>query len=129
MTMDEIINYAINSPENTNPNVLKSMLSSLNVGGGQSNDVEIIKFHIDEENKLDLTWQEIKDALDREAILLNKTEDGYGIIIGAFSDENTYVVGISLDGTEYFTTDSTNGYPILTTSDLPPEGGNYQNVL
>lgn len=34
MTKDEIIDYVLNSPENTNPNVLKGMLDQLDSGGG-----------------------------------------------------------------------------------------------
>ncbi len=32
--MDEIINYVTNTPENTNPNVLKSMLTGISSSGG-----------------------------------------------------------------------------------------------
>lgn len=124
MTINEIIDYMVNSPENSNPNVLRSMLNSLNVGGGQDNDIEIIEFHIDEEEKLDLTWQEIKDALDRDAILLTKIKNSYGIILGAILDENTYVVGISfLDNSiNYFVADSANGYPQYTEDNSSGDG-------
>jgi len=40
MTIDEIINYVFSSPENTNPNVLHSMLSSLSGGAAESSGSE-----------------------------------------------------------------------------------------
>lgn len=42
MTKDEIIDYVLNSPENTNPNVLKGMLDQLdNGGGGDFKSIEV----------------------------------------------------------------------------------------
>jgi len=40
MTIDEIINYVFSSPENTNPNVLRSMLSSLSESAASSSGSE-----------------------------------------------------------------------------------------
>lgn len=42
MTKDEIIDYVLNSPENTNPNVLKGMLDQLNNGGSDSGGFEFV---------------------------------------------------------------------------------------
>lgn len=42
MTKDEIIDYVLNSPENTNPNVLKGMLDQLDNGGSSSGGFEFV---------------------------------------------------------------------------------------
>lgn len=36
MTIDEIISYIMDTPENTNPNILKEMLNEMASGGGSS---------------------------------------------------------------------------------------------
>lgn len=49
MTKEEIINYILQSPENTNPNVLKDMIDDLG-GGGDYKAVEILRAE-------DLQWE------------------------------------------------------------------------
>ena len=44
MTIDEIINYVIETPENTNPAVLRSMLEQLDMGGSSMSLIPIILY-------------------------------------------------------------------------------------
>ena len=42
--MDEIINYVMETPGNTNPNVLKGLLENYNEGGGSdSSELMVVK--------------------------------------------------------------------------------------
>ena len=44
--IDDVFNYVMESPENTNPAVLKSMLNGLDDGGGGSSDLNIAKLTV-----------------------------------------------------------------------------------
>lgn len=64
MEIDEIVDYATKSPENTNPAVLRSMLSQLNGGSG---GVQVFIVSVTEDGVIwtcDKTWREIADAYD-----------------------------------------------------------------
>lgn len=72
MIIDEIFNYVMESPENTNPSVLKDMLNRLNVsntnvgGGSMQVHINFPDDYVAGEYAImtmDKTWQEIHDAL------------------------------------------------------------------
>lgn len=66
MDNDKILDYVMNSPANTNPNVLKTMLESGGSGGGSGGgSALIVEATYDSTNDcftLQSTWQEILDA-------------------------------------------------------------------
>lgn len=92
MTIDEIIKYAFESPENTNPNVLRSMLNEIEGEGGDTpapsgEETMVININDDQLNK---TWQEINDALNQDIIVYCRTGvRGMGrmYVIETFADE------------------------------------------
>ncbi len=55
---EDIINYVMNSPANSNRAVLEGMLEDVSEGGGTSMIVRM-----DAEGMTDKTWQEVYDAL------------------------------------------------------------------
>ena len=61
MTEDEIVEYATHSPENTNPAVLRGMLSQLS--GGGSSEPFVVTWDEDQ-NHTNVTFQELKQALE-----------------------------------------------------------------
>lgn len=44
-TKDDIFNYVMNSPEDTNPAVLKSLLNGIEEGGSGGGDIYYVNFH------------------------------------------------------------------------------------
>lgn len=72
--MDEIINYVMNTPGNTNPNMLRGMLENNNTGG--NNEPFGIEVYYDEDSDA-LKWRgttftEIGDAVDAGRIVYIK---------------------------------------------------------
>lgn len=62
--MEEIINYAINTPENTNPNVLRSMLQTTSNGG--SGGVAFVTLSHDETTNttyIDKSYNELENLV------------------------------------------------------------------
>lgn len=64
MTKQEIIDYVMNTPANTNPNVLSGMLDSIANAGGGTLRVNITSFNPTDGSVYDKTWQEVHDALE-----------------------------------------------------------------
>ena len=98
MTINEIIDYATHSPENTNPNVLKSMLDSINSGGQELPEDALIylptEVEIDDEDiyTLTKTWQEI--AQNNYYIKIDST---YLLLLPDQSHGSYYIDALSLD--------------------------------
>lgn len=130
MTTDEIVKYVFSTPENTNPNVLKSMLQQINSENGNqlNNNTQVIELHIDENKTLDMTWQEINDAWYNGTILycdLSSTPtrsvavvtySDRGFVMTTYYDEleQYYTVYIASQyDSRYFVTSETSGYPTL----------------
>lgn len=92
MTINEIIDYVTHSPENTNPNVLKSMLGDISLGG-QSSDLTCIPLELtptETEVKLNKTWNEIYEA--PETTIYYIFMDNTLFIAFAFEQNGTYIV-------------------------------------
>lgn len=68
MEIDEIVDYATKSPENTNPAVLRSMLGQLSGGGSGGGGVMAI-------TTMTTTWQEVKDALEAGKVVVYVTKN------------------------------------------------------
>ena len=77
MTKEGIINYVMNTPDNTNPAVLRSLLDQMENGG--FNGMFVV--HVDIFGILDKTWQEIHDKLT----------EGYYVSIISKSIGNSFV--------------------------------------
>ena len=119
--MDEIIDYVMETPGNTNPNVLRGMLNN---SGGSGSGVLIVNGTIDAETQmdtLDKTWQEIHDAgyaIIREVLRGNVMFAYIERVIAAETagESVQYMVEtFSYDGAELYSltyiADSPNGYP------------------
>ena len=68
--MDEIINYVMDTPGNTNPNVLRGMLQN-NSGG--SDNIFLVKIRPGEEDDTfisDKTYEEITEAFNEDKIVI-----------------------------------------------------------
>lgn len=88
MTEEEIIDYVMNTPNNSNPAVLKGMLDSY--GGSSSDEIFWVTYTYDEEASseskevytCDRTFQEIKEAFNNNKNVIAREDhgDGYTII-------------------------------------------------
>lgn len=121
MTKEEILDYVMNSPENTNRVVLSDMLNELvnsSTGGGG------LVVNLSEDGVFDKTWKEIYDVISAGASVFLKypddTDPQFGIekkmepVASIFHDTGTetskqYVVQ-NLTGAAYVTNEET-GYP------------------
>lgn len=105
---NEIFNYVMNSPENTNPAVLRGMLNSIEGGGGGA-----LVVHVDRNGTLDKTWREIRDAADNMPLLIVTTSSGVGtdaIMIGYI-----VAVGSHVGTSSYYVA---AGFPDTTTNPI-----------
>lgn len=106
--MEEIINSIMQTPDNTNPNVLRSQLQGM--ASSSTDGVLVLHAHeTDSGTVLDKTWKEIHDA--PFAILRREKSTGFDIIpiTSVVSDPNdAFYVWFSEN---VYETDSENGYP------------------
>lgn len=65
MTIDEILDYVMQTPENTNRAILKDMLNQLDTGGGDSIPTSL-EWHFTEKQtgKYDHTWESDRSILE-----------------------------------------------------------------
>lgn len=114
---DEIFEYVMNNPENTNPAILRGMLNDLNNGG--SGGVLAVRISGKDQKVMDKTWQEIADS-DFAVCYTTPALGGkyFMYITRATAFESDYEVTVAVwDGSsdafvsEVFTTDSPDGYP------------------
>ena len=125
MTVDEIIEYVDNTPENSNPNVLKSMLRGLNSGGSGEGATEIF-FVEDFSESLTKTAGTIWSALQNEKMVVLRVFNLEESFVFYSLAAATYVTGT---GTYYFafsdimnnqikayTATSVDDYPAYVTS-------------
>jgi len=116
VSIDDIVNYVFSSPENSNPNVLRSMLSELN-GGSSNNDVITMKVNIiidsDENVYLDKTWQELYDAFNAGKILYTIYDGMKGFLTDFPYTDGRYgvVVIFKYHLSVWWVADSASGYP------------------
>ena len=117
MDKEKIIDYVMQTPENSNPAVLRSLLNQLNT----SNDKLIIRVNEDQDEpgtfRLDKTWQEIHDAL-AEGIFTEivsshgevEVEINFLAYCGTDVANGEYYVSDVLDQVEY-SCENPNDYP------------------
>lgn len=104
MGAEDIFNYVMETPGNTNPNVLRSLLDNFN-------SKVLVVHNID--SSLDKTWQEIYDgALIGVVILVVESSEQISIqyLNKVTQSEQEYKVEF---GETYFTTSSKDGYPMI----------------
>lgn len=130
--MDEVINYVMETPGNTNPNVLRGMLQNSS-GGGTALAVEM---EVDVEMgkaTLNKTWKEIFDANCVQLFSIQNTEGSiYKFIIplktiGIYEQSDIQMYSVTCRFVEdtddmVFTTDSEDGYPELDLSQQEQQG-------
>lgn len=124
--MDDIIDYIMQSPENTNPNVLRDMLENNNGGSGINSMLNVQMFY--EETKtgartyLDHTWQEIWDAYPFINIITE--EEGNVLKLNWFQQISRMAIGYSPDepgGTIYFVSGLADNDLLTSSPDGIPE--------
>ena len=99
--MDEIINYTNNSPENTNPNVLRGLLGNMNISQNESeggSDIFVVNmtFTFDESNNTVITSDKTVDEI-RAAASAGKTIMGKCIVFETEPYYTTFTTEISTD--------------------------------
>ncbi len=123
--MNEVIDYVMNTPGNTNPNVLRGMLQS---NEGNSGGIFIVNVVHDEtlnKDKLDKNYAEIEAAFNEGKAVFTKKDNradanGFlsvrpviGITSGVLGNSEMYVVvtnnELASDVTDYFVSGSATG--------------------
>ena len=118
MTINEIIDYVTHSPENTNPNVLRSMLRNQVSGGQDIPEGAFIAMPIScnlETGTLEKTWQEIDDLLGQNIICLVSINNDI-LFLDTTSDTTSYIITTN-NNQITFTTNEPNGYPVAISSE------------
>jgi hypothetical protein len=128
--MDEVIDYVMETPGNTNPNVLRGMLQNSSGGG----NVLVVKVKPNTETgkpTMNKTWKEIFDAVCVSIYIINNGENYMHKYYATLSKVEYHInretgnliyivkcINYSDEGTDpefsFFTTDSENGYPELS---------------
>ncbi len=114
--MEEIINNIMQSPENTNPNVLRGQLQGMASGGGGV----LVVHSTRNANRLtlDKTWKEIHGAPYAVLNMDRGTGTDYAPISYTSIDEGEYIVVFRnfFESEDYvFTIDNENSYPFRET--------------
>ena len=119
MNKQDIIDYIMDSPENTNPAILNQMIDE--VSGGGSNNIFIIKITKNDNDKQvsNKTWAEIIDALNQEKIVYyiydwndEYNDVDYGFInSSSYSEDGDNLYTVNLSSGTVLSTESKNGYP------------------
>lgn len=85
MDKEDVVNYVMTTPNNTNPAILRQMLDQIS---GGSNGSGVFRFCSDSDSRqLNHTWQEIYDAIKAGMLVLLQEEPQELKL-----DENAYVV-------------------------------------
>ena len=77
MTIDEIIAYIMQTPENTNSTMLKQMIGQLDTSGSGNSEPLVLHFS-SEHAGLDKTWREIQQAIQNGQKVQLEVTDGDG---------------------------------------------------
>ena len=113
--MEEIINSVTQSPENTNPNVLRSQLQNIGEGSGGSGGVYAVTMEqIDGKFTLNKTVQEIITACQKKTVLLNYEDSGQAIYAPlAYINITSRGTANATFGALSFSADTVNDYPVI----------------
>ena len=116
MTKEEILNYVMDTPKNTNRMVLNDMLDEFSNSSSPAGGLVI---NINEADSMDKTWKEIHDAFSTGQSVIASEVDGQFLysIMGVYTRSDTYEVILASPNNDgyvmgiVFSTDSINGYP------------------
>lgn len=116
--MEEIINSVMQSPENTNPNVLRSQLQG--ISGGSSGGVFVVNITGDSPSHaaFDKTASEVFAAKQTMPVVVTMTFNGatvFGDLVIAVKQETNYTFFAYVGGTDLnkFTATSDDSYPVI----------------
>ena len=122
MDKEDIVNYVMDNPDNTNPAVLRDMLNQLNSGGGSG--LTIPASYENDTFTLNKTFKEINDVISTGGNAVINYTDDQGVtsnytVIGTIVDESSieypvYSVkafNINGSGTHSFGTNNQTSYP------------------
>ena len=100
MDKNTILDYATNSPENTNRNVLGSMLDQFSKNSGGGGDFVITHLGTGSSGGIvgDMTYGEIRTAMDDGKILIALFNNEYSIASGFISRSDTRLVANLANG-------------------------------
>lgn len=114
MTKEEIIQYILNSPENTNSNVLRGMLDELDSGGGKS-----VTYIEDINGILDHTYAEILELIENKEIVAIIYEEKIYYIAQIQLDEKSGLYAVishkpPFGVSRFYEAAHTDDYPTIT---------------
>lgn len=129
--INDVFNYVMESPDNTNPNVLRSMLNSLE-GGGSGGGAFIVQLDMSTWT-LDKTFKEIAEASMTMPVVIFIGSSGFAMqqpFLALMSGDGQYAVAsLGVDDVtgelmiySYVTTNA-DGYPVLQHSETPETPG------
>lgn len=116
--MEEIINYLNKTPENTNPNVLKDMVSSGSSSGSNSGNLFLVTMDVDS-GESDKTFQETYDAFigGENVIIYDEALGYYNTIISAMLSEENTTYGFITSNSMYVASSSNSHFSVLQGGD------------
>lgn len=122
MDKEDIVNYVMDNPDNTNPAVLRDMLNQLNSGG--NGGLIIPASYENDTFTLNKTFKEINDVISIGGNAVINYTDDHGVtsnytVIGTIVDESSieypaysvYAFNINGSGQHAFVTDNQASYP------------------
>lgn len=117
MTKEEILNYVMDTPENTNRMVLNDMLDEFNSSGSDMNAliVHVVQDAAYAGPRLDKTWQEIYDVMSvggTVVVCMEEFNFAAQILTATYDGEFFNVIwGVNENGVNVWSTAGTTGYP------------------
>ena len=116
--MEEIINYLNKTPENTNPNVLRDMVSSGSSSENSGGNLFLVTMDADS-GESDKTFQETYDAfMNGENVVIYDQLNGYydTVISAMLSEENT-TYGFITSNSMYVASSLNNHFSVFQSGD------------
>lgn len=122
MGVDDVFDYVMETPGNTNPNILRSLLNNLDSGSSSGGGVLVVNVA---DGALDKTYSEILASTTPVAVHQASEGSSYwGFVTAVFDDDGAYIVTVtdsSAQAASQYVTDSADGYPELDAG-LPDDG-------
>lgn len=134
--MDELIDYVTESPENTNPNVVRSLVSQISTGS-ESGDLFMITLTSDGNNEhptSDKTVREIINAAEAGMMVFAKWKNEgqdttyiYTFLVASYSNTNVVMRELTLGATFIASYENLDDYPVFEFVDDPVENDSEPN--
>lgn len=130
MGVDDVFDYVMETPGNTNPNVLRSLLNNLDSGGSSGGGILVVNVS---DGALDKKYSEI--LASTMPVVIHHASEGasyWGFVTESYENNGAYLIGAigSDDGelyANYYVTDSADGYPEIQAG-LPDGGQDNMNA-